>query len=288
MAGGTRLLRSAYPQLLQVPRQNCTRGQLSFVNQRRTFIDEAFRPSIQTLTASRTLPYPHYLIYTIIADIDQYSSFLPYCASSTITQWSNPTRLYSRGGPESTSAREVCWPEEAELVIGWQNFQEAFTSRVYCIPGSVVEAVSGGTSTTLSGPDIAHHTIHDSSPPSNNNLLISHLLTRWTLRPHPYKPPPLPTHPSPSSPAPNKPAKPEEATTHPAKEQTEVNLSIEYAFANPVYAALSRTVAPKVAEMMIAAFEKRVKDVLDGPGQGMGGKGEKVGALEGLLRGGKP
>jgi coenzyme Q-binding protein COQ10 len=45
-------------------------------------------------------------------------------------------------------------------------------------------------------------------------------------------------------------------------QRTEVRLAIEFAFANPFYAALSGGVAPKVAEAMIRAFEQRVVGVL--------------------------
>jgi len=41
---------------------------------------------------------------------------------------------------------------------------------------------------------------------------------------------------------------------------------VEFQFANPVYAALSSAAAPRVAEKMIDAFEKRVKAVMEGPG----------------------
>lgn len=48
------------------------------------------------------------------------------------------------------------------------------------------------------------------------------------------------------------------------REQTEVSLAIEFQFANPIYSTLSASAAPKVAEMMIRAFEERVKSVLEG------------------------
>jgi coenzyme Q-binding protein COQ10 len=62
-------------------------------------------------------------------------------------------------------------------------------------------------------------------------------------------------------------------------------LSIEFKFSNPVYAGLSNAVAPKVADVMIEAFERRARELLDGPGAGMAGKtslgriigGQKVG-----------
>lgn len=41
-----------------------------------------------------------------------------------------------------------------------------------------------------------------------------------------------------------------------------VALHIEFQFRNPVYAALSGAVAPKIVGIMVAAFEKRAKDML--------------------------
>jgi len=41
-----------------------------------------------------------------------------------------------------------------------------------------------------------------------------------------------------------------------------VELHMEFKFTNPLYGALSGTVAPKVASAMIEAFEKRAKEVL--------------------------
>ncbi|OCL02688.1 hypothetical protein AOQ84DRAFT_228606, partial [Glonium stellatum] len=60
---------------------------------RRTFLPNPFSPPApQVLTARRTLPYPSPAIYAIIADVPRYSSFLPYCQSSTVTRWSGPDR----------------------------------------------------------------------------------------------------------------------------------------------------------------------------------------------------
>ena len=46
-----------------------------------------------------------------------------------------------------------------------------------------------------------------------------------------------------------------------------MNLHIEVRFASAVYSALSQAAAPKVAGMMVEAFEARAKEVL---GQGHG------------------
>ena len=48
------------------------------------------------------------------------------------------------------------------------------------------------------------------------------------------------------------------------KDSTEVSLALEFAFANPMYMALSAGAAPKVADIMIRAFEERVQKLLDG------------------------
>lgn len=90
---------------------------------------------------------------------------------------------------------------------------------------------------------------------------MASLLTRWTLNPYPYKPPPsAAAHPAGVH------KNHEETNPIPSQERTEVSLAIEFAFANPLYAAVSAGAAPKVAERMIEAFEERVKAVLDGPG----------------------
>lgn len=47
------------------------------------------------------------------------------------------------------------------------------------------------------------------------------------------------------------------------RNKTGVTLALEFAFTNPFYAALSGGVAPKVAEAMIRAFEKRVVELLE-------------------------
>lgn len=49
-----------------------------------------------------------------------------------------------------------------------------------------------------------------------------------------------------------------------AKDKTEVSLALEFAFANPMYTALSAGAAPKIADIMVKAFEERVHKLLDG------------------------
>ena len=110
--------------------------------------------------------------------------------------------------------------------------------------------------------------------------LLTHLLTRWTVRPLSY------TLPSPTTTA----EAGVQGETARSREQTEVSLAIEFQFANPIYGTLSAGAAPKVAEMMIRAFEERVKSVLEGRrdeeknGPELGGT-SRMGPLEGVRRG---
>ncbi|KXT00078.1 hypothetical protein AC578_5805 [Pseudocercospora eumusae] len=210
-----------------------------------------FSPN-QTLTAQRTLRYPASVIYSIISDVASYSQFLPYCQGSVVTKYSHP------------AADGKKYPEEAKLIIGFNDsISEEFTSRVYCVPERVVEAVSGNMASTLSGDEIAHHSPRPDveTDPARKDTVMAHLLTRWTLKPYPYKPPPTSAiH------ADGAHRNVEETNPVKGQEKTEVNLAIEFQFSNPVYAALSSAAAPKVAEKMIQAFEDRVKAVMDGPG----------------------
>ncbi|OCK77217.1 hypothetical protein K432DRAFT_384878 [Lepidopterella palustris CBS 459.81] len=248
----------------------------------RTFVPNPFASSPfpstpQTLTAKRTLPYPSSAIYNIIADVSQYSSFLPYCQSSNVIRWSSPD-----------SVSKIRWPSEARLVVGWGGITEEFHSNIYCVPGRVVEAVGGNCKTTLPTEDILHHTSADPEhgTPSGTNTtkaaaqsgLLTHLLTRWTVRTLPY------TQPS-SIPKDGK-------AMSPPQEHTEVNLAIEFAFANPIYSMLSAGAAPKVAEMMICAFEERMRTLLGVTGSGTARQGQgqmsEMGATYGVVGRGAP
>ncbi|CZT02557.1 hypothetical protein WAI453_002090 [Rhynchosporium graminicola] len=212
------------------------------------------------LTATRILPYKSTSLYTVIADIDSYSDFLPYCQESKVTKWSQPDKDGKR------------WPSEADLKVGWGGYEETFTSRLFCDPGATVEALGGEAQTSLTKADIGHHSETLDSPAVANNIFKS-LSTVWTVRPFHYKPPS---------------GRPQtDKAVLPAREQTEVHLAIEFTFANPIYAALSKAVAPKVASIMIEAFEVRARKILDGPGAGVKEKtnldhvfsaGKKIGA----------
>jgi coenzyme Q-binding protein COQ10 len=193
-----------------------------------------------SLSETRILPYKYTSIYALIADVDSYSSFLPYCQESKVTEWS------------AKDKDGKTWPAKADLTVGWGGYEEKFTSRLFCIPNSVVEALGGDVQTTLSRYDLNHYSSTFETPTAAN--IFKSLSTKWTVKPFHYKPP------SGRSQMDN--------AIHPARDQTEVHLGIEFQFSNPVYAGLSKAVAPKVAGVMIEAFERRAKRMLDGPGAG--------------------
>lgn len=215
-----------------------------YTQQRRNFVSNPFATA-QTITASRILPYSPGVIFEVISDVSSYQKFIPYCQESVVTKRSN------------TAPDGKTYPEEAKLLIGFNNdVSEQFCSRIYCVPESVVEAVSGSTDTALKPEEVRHHSARPpaNQDPARNETVLSHLLTRWALRPFPYKPPPASAT-TPDSTHKNH----EETSAVPGQEKTEVNLTIDFQFANPVYAALSQAAAPKVAEKMIEAFEQRVR-----------------------------
>ncbi|KAF1920089.1 dehydrase and lipid transport-domain-containing protein [Ampelomyces quisqualis] len=199
--------------------------------QRRTFLPNPFAAATgasstpQILTAHRVLGYPSAPIYSIIADVPSYATFLPYCQRSDITHWSAPDKIYGRR-----------WPSEGKLTSGFGGITESFISRVYCVPGEYVESVGGDTETSLSRDDIAHH-LEGSDTSSRgrrnggDNGLLRHLRSKWTIKDL-------------------------------GRDKTGVSLALEFAFTNPFYAALSGGVAPKVADVMIKAFEQRVVALL--------------------------
>ena len=202
-----------------------------FASNTRTFLPNIFSPiaspaEVQTLRASRTLPYPSAPIYSIIADVPSYASFLPYCQSSTITHWSAPDAVTGRR-----------WPSIGILTSGFGNLTESFTSRVYCVPGKVVESVGGDTVTSLPKDQIQHHLDEATRAAEarieheGSNGLLTHLRSKWTV---------------------------EEL----GAKETRIELALEFAFANPLYAAMSGGAAPKVAEAMVRAFEERVRGLL--------------------------
>ncbi|KAI9884642.1 MAG: hypothetical protein M1823_003562 [Watsoniomyces obsoletus] len=251
--------------LISSPRNNISRHQ-------RTFVTPSWPTELptQTLTASRTLSYPAPLLYDIIADVNSYSTFLPYCTSSRVTRWSEP---------DTSHPSQRRWPYQATLKVGWSSFEETVISRVYCQPYNIVEAVIGEAEKTIPDGDIPHynhHALSDLKNQERGNTPLKYLFTRWSLKPFPYKPPSREENPLYGK------------AEAPPIERTDVSLELRFQFQNPVYAAMSQAVAGKVAGNMVEAFAKRAREVLGEPGNEkvqQGGKSMEGDSAKGLQKG---
>ena len=193
----------------------------------------AYNPKQHFLTASaprsftitRTLPYNIHPVYEIIADVSSYSTFVPYCSSSAVTAWSK----------EDVHGRN--WPVEARIAISWRGLSEEWSSRLHCEPERVVEAVT----------NVPRGAIQNGFGAST---AIRSLKARWTLRA---------VEGTTAGGKPGDSVTEDDATSG---RSTMIKLNIEYAFANALYEAMGAAFAPKVAGMVIEAFEKRAKFLL--------------------------
>ncbi len=70
---------------------------------------------------SRILPYTADFIYAIVADVERYPEFVPWCAG---------LRVLKR---EPAPFGEVIW---AETLVGYRSLRERYTSRVELDPGN--------------------------------------------------------------------------------------------------------------------------------------------------------
>ncbi|KAI1335189.1 dehydrase and lipid transport-domain-containing protein [Xylariaceae sp. FL0016] len=211
---------------------------------RRTFLS-SFLPDApsqpQTLTASRKLPYASAQLYDIIADIDAYSDFLPYCTVSRVTAWTPPDPHTHRR-----------YPSRGDLTAGWGAIEQTYSSRVFCIPCQLVEAISGDARTEITASLLRQHGLVDPGPDPKTGdgtageAVFKSLVTRWTVTPSEAAPPDA--HRS--------------ANGSPRRDWSEVHLSLKFCFANPLYGAVSATVADRVAPMMVEAFVGRAKRIL--------------------------
>ncbi|KAK0635325.1 dehydrase and lipid transport-domain-containing protein, partial [Bombardia bombarda] len=209
--------------------------------------------SPQTIHARRTLPYPPAHVYNLIANIDSYSAFLPHCTLSRVTAWTNPSPSSSPREGNDGASTTTRWPARADLTVGWGPFTESYTSRVYCVPGELVEAVSGAAQTTIPASTLARFG-YDVSTLSPSSLLPSQksgeaaaapgifesLVTRWTVRPVAAT--------SSSGTA-----------ADVAGGWAEVTLSVRFQFVNAMLGHAVGQIASDKADEMVQAFEDRAR-----------------------------
>ncbi|KXX83173.1 Coenzyme Q-binding protein COQ10, mitochondrial [Madurella mycetomatis] len=198
-------------------------------------------PPPKTLRARRTLPYPAAQIYTLIADIDSYSAFLPHCTHSQVTSWTTTAAGAGAGGASSPQRH----PAQADLTVGWGPFTQTYTSRVYCVPGEVVEAVSGDAEPSLDGGVLrrAGYQVDGGAagrgPKTADGGIFKSLVTRWTVKPVA--------------------GRANAGGGGEGGESTEVTLSVTFQFANPALGFAVGQVADDKVDEMVEAFEERAR-----------------------------
>ncbi|KAI8819579.1 dehydrase and lipid transport-domain-containing protein [Fimicolochytrium jonesii] len=185
------------------------------------------------------LPYSPHQLYEIVADVDKYSEFVPWCNNSTV--------LSSRESGEGKVMR-------AELGVGFGAMSERYTSLVECQTGRSVTVSSG-----LLGEEglrSSHRQLLLAllQATAQKSTLFKHLVTTWNFSP--VRPaPPSNTTGGGTSPYDTSPCA--------------VDFSISFQFANPLYAQLSNVFFTEVSKSMVGAFEKRAAEVY-GPAGGSG------------------
>ncbi|KAG8716136.1 hypothetical protein FRC11_008617 [Ceratobasidium sp. 423] len=98
----------------------------------------------------KILPYTQRQLYNLVADVNSYHFFLPFCTNSKVLTPPPP------GGFKTDEPYEV----EAELEVGFMGMNESYVSSVRCRPWEMVQAIA-----TSSTP------------------LFKHLETTWRFQP---------------------------------------------------------------------------------------------------------
>lgn len=93
-------------------------------NKTQRFKEKVVLPYVYTL--SNSYSYTSEQLYSIVADVDSYKEFLPYCLESRVLGPAGPQA--QRNNPEAT------YLVDAELVIGFSALRESYVSEVSMRP----------------------------------------------------------------------------------------------------------------------------------------------------------
>lgn len=194
---------------------------------RRTFLNNLLPSNSDkplTINVTRTLPYPRAKLYDLIVDVDSYSTFLPFCSHSRVT---------ARSAPDA-AAGGTRWPTEGELTVGYGPITQSYTSRIVCVPGRSVEALSGNE-------ELAAVAAKD-----GGKNPFKQLVTKWTVE---------------DAVAPVRVGG--QGDTRDQKQSwTRVDLDMRMRLEDPFLQMMLSKVTGETAEKMIEAFEKRVRESL--------------------------
>ncbi|TPX08721.1 uncharacterized protein E0L32_009783 [Thyridium curvatum] len=260
----------------------------------------------QTITVTRTLPYPPAPLYDLIADVDAYASFLPHCHASRVTEWSDPLptsasvdtptattehqhqqqshqhqQQHEHGQEQEQEQRKRGrrWPRRGTLTVGYGPLTQTYSSRLYCHPATyVVEAVSGRASPTLSPSELRDIGLDADAEArrareSRPGDTFESLVTRWRVIPSSSAESESESSSPPSSSSASSGAGARRQSGGvAAMTTTRVELAIRYKFANPVFQLATGQFGEEIAKLMIEAFEKRAREKLGPAGGGAGSK----------------
>ncbi|OJA14685.1 hypothetical protein AZE42_02407 [Rhizopogon vesiculosus] len=174
-------------------------------------------PATQTYHERKIFPYGRRDLYNLVADVNSYPRFVPYCTGSRIL--------------EQGVDQDGVVTMDVEIMVGFLAFKESYVSRVTCRPYESVQAEA-----------------------STSTHLFKTLQTIWRFQPassaspHPSNYPPL--HGDARNPA-------AADSHSPDAGPTLVTLDLAFAFENPLHSAVSATFFGKVSALMVQAFEER-------------------------------
>lgn len=182
---------------------------------------------------TKRLPYTKEQLYKVIADVEAYDQFVPYCTGSNLY---SVKALGEEGSASSMMTQGFrAWLEEgysgqthlleSELVVGFKGLEEKYTSWVECRKWDMVKSTA------------------------SQSGLFKHLSSTWTFK------------------SPSEISFPQsvlDSTDHDV-ESTYISLHLAFAFANPIHAAVGELFWKAVSERMVSAFEKRVFQVYGKP-----------------------
>ncbi|KAL4075891.1 dehydrase and lipid transport-domain-containing protein [Scleroderma yunnanense] len=172
----------------------------------------------QTYHERKILPYRQSDLYRIVADVESYPNFLPYCTGS---------RVFNRN-----ERKDGVTLMDAEITVGFLALQESCVCTVTCKPYESVQAVAASSST-----------------------LLKTLNTVWRFQSASPNPQHLPKNP------PLDGSREKNIVSSSGDGPTIVTLDLEFAFANPVHAAVSAQFFGQVSQLMVKAFEEHCRAV---------------------------
>ncbi|GAA5924513.1 type II toxin-antitoxin system RatA family toxin [Sporobolomyces koalae] len=171
----------------------------------------------------KIMPYTPQELYTVIADVDSYHEFLPFTSSSRVLS----ATCLSRSDPQPT--RSILAQK------GWLQAGEAQTGDKWSMDAELRIGAMGFDEGYVSRVEM--DIPHSVKATAKDASMFRHLVNIWSFTPVTTSS--LPTR----------------------QPQTQVDLSLEYAFASPLHAAAISAVWDKVSALMVQKFEDRVVHV---------------------------